>query len=331
MEKSGTRLGRGKPTASEAPDVANKGAHASLGVLAIAIVREWRRASHGVLVVTDSERRAERLASVIYALDPASDALVFPRWDRLPYEHAPPSREVQGRRASVLRRLAAHEGRPLLLTTPDAILQRLPPRTVWTGATIALRSGDAVDPDTLAERLHTLSYADVPEVDEPGEAAFNGRVIDVFPAGALGPVRIEFEDDRIVAISSYGVATQRTTGALERVVLDAASELVGQRSPPNDEEEVSSGHQRSVDARTLREHKDDLRLHAAGCPHSRRRSRCQSRGLARACRGGEREVRLHLPPKRRLPRWRPSISRPPSGARRSRKRQARCRARRCCP
>ena len=238
MEKSGTRLGRGKATASEAPDVANKGAHASLGVLAIAIVREWRRASHGVLVVTDSERRAERLASVIYALDPASGALVLPRWDRLPYEHAPPSREVQGRRASVLRRLAAHEGRPLLLTTPDAILQRLPPCTVWTGATIALRSGDAVDPDALAERLHTLSYADVPEVDEPGEAAFNGRVIDVFPAGALGPVRIEFEDDRIAAISSYDVATQRTTGALERVVLDAASELVGQRSQPSDEEGV---------------------------------------------------------------------------------------------
>ncbi len=47
-------------------------------------------------------------------------------------------------------------------------------------------------------------------VDEPGEAAVHGHVVDIFPAGALGPVRIEHEDGRVTRIDSYDPATQRT-------------------------------------------------------------------------------------------------------------------------
>ena len=63
-------------------------------------------------------------------------------------------------------------------------------------------------------------------VDEPGEAAVHGHVVDVFPAGALGPVRIEHEDGRVTRIDSYDPATQRTSDELPEIVLDAASEFV---------------------------------------------------------------------------------------------------------
>jgi len=44
----------------------------------------------------------------------------------------------------------------------------------------------------------------------------------VFPAGGLGPVRIDVTDGRVTAISTYDPATQRTTEAVSEIVLDAA-------------------------------------------------------------------------------------------------------------
>jgi transcription-repair coupling factor (superfamily II helicase) len=60
----------------------------------------------GIVFLAESENRAERLGSVIHALDPNCEVLVFPRLNTLPFDQLEPSHELAGRRASVLRRLA---------------------------------------------------------------------------------------------------------------------------------------------------------------------------------------------------------------------------------
>jgi transcription-repair coupling factor (superfamily II helicase) len=63
-------------------------------------------------------------------------------------------------------------------------------------------------------------------VDEAGEFAIRGHVVDVFPAGYYLPVRIEHEDGRVTAISSYDAATQRRTDEFEDLTLRPVSEAI---------------------------------------------------------------------------------------------------------
>ncbi|WP_170984336.1 TRCF domain-containing protein [Rhodoligotrophos defluvii] len=190
------------------------------------ILAAWHRADPGgVLVLSVDERRAERLGAVLHALDATCEPLVLPRWDVLPYDGALPSRTVTGRRASVLRRLADNIDKPLVLASADAALQRVPPRHAWAGASLAVRLGDRIADDQLRTFFERAGYVVDVLVDEPGEVAIQGQMLDVFPAGALGPVRIGHQGGRITSIQSYDPATQRTGGDLDAVVLDPASEL----------------------------------------------------------------------------------------------------------
>jgi transcription-repair coupling factor (superfamily II helicase) len=202
--------------------------HRLRGLVALELRQRWQAAERGLLYLAAGEREAEYLGASIHALFPELPVMVLPRWDCLPYDPNGPSREVMGRRASVLRRLAGHEtSPPLVIATAEAVLQRVPPRSVWAGATLMLRAGQPLSVDDLRSFLEETGYALDALVDQPGEAAIHGQVLDVFPGGALGPVRIELAEGRIAAINAYDPVSQRIIGSLPEVVIDAASELIG--------------------------------------------------------------------------------------------------------
>src|SRR4051795_5616839 len=99
------------------------------GVAVLELVDRWLNAGGGgVLYLAKSEREAEYLGDNIHSLFPDCPVMVFPRWDCLPYDPGGPSCQSTGRRASVLRRLAAPMPDPLVIATPEAALQRVPPR-----------------------------------------------------------------------------------------------------------------------------------------------------------------------------------------------------------
>src|SRR5947208_1309454 len=108
-----------------------------------------------------------------------------------------------GLRSSVLRRLARPEKPVLLLSTAEAVMERLPMPANWSRATVRLKVGGAFSEPDLRTRLKALGYDVDDEADYPGGALFHGQTFEIFPAGALGPFRIEHsgrEIRRIVAV-----------------------------------------------------------------------------------------------------------------------------------
>ena len=170
-----------------------------------------------------TERRAEDLARFLRAAAPDLGVVLLPPWDCLPYDWAAPSAAAMGRRMAALHALAG-DGPRLVITSPAAAIQRLP---AAPPAPLVLRAGEEVDADALPERLAALAYDDDGRVDEPGEATLRGAVLDVFPAAADGPVRVEIENGRVLSVRTFDAATQRTTGEGEAVTVGAASELPG--------------------------------------------------------------------------------------------------------
>ena len=200
------------------------------GALAIRLIDAARDAGEkGLIYLAPNERVVERQAELIRRLAQDVQLLILPPWDCFPYEGVSPSCEAMGRRMSALNALAQGPKAPwLLLSSVDAVLQRVPPRSVWNqDAQQTVRTGESLDVAELETFLRRTGYVFDDRVDEPGEAALRGQVIDIFPAGESMPVRIEHEGGRVSQIRCYDPLSQRTSETeLAELTLLPASEII---------------------------------------------------------------------------------------------------------
>ncbi|MCJ2125333.1 DEAD/DEAH box helicase [Methylobacterium sp. J-077] len=196
------------------------------GALAVALLDLAENAAPLVHVARDA-RRLEELAATLRALDPETRVAVYPEWDCLPLDHASPSRAMMGARAATLRWLTDRDALPgFVLTTAPALIQRVPPPETWATARVTLRVGDPLDVAAVTADLQRLGYILDERVDEPGEIAVRGRTVEVFPAAAPRPCRIEHADGRVTAIRSYDPISQRSVAEVADLVIDPATEIV---------------------------------------------------------------------------------------------------------
>lgn len=181
-----------------------------------------------ILYVCRESRRGETLTRLLKLFGGELSAAFFPRWDGSTSDCIPASPHSMGRRMSVLRWLLDRENRPrIVVTTPEALLRRVPARDLWKSIHLEFRPGDKVEAEEVQSRLECIGYVVDERVDEPGEAIVRGRVIEVFPAAAPRPCRIELEAGAIVSIRSYDPMTQRSVQAVEHLIIDPASETIG--------------------------------------------------------------------------------------------------------
>jgi transcription-repair coupling factor (superfamily II helicase) len=196
-----------------------------LGMLALHLLQQWRKsAGNGVVFLSENEDRAERLGSVLHSLDPSLDVLVFPRLDTLPFDGLEPSREIAGRRGSVLRRLARTKKRVFLVSTAEAIMERLPLPASSGRRGIHLKVGATYTEQDLQNCLEALGYDLDEQAEYPGAAFFHGKTFEIFPAGALGPYRIEHSASSIAKIVAVDPAEHDVLFEAKELIIDPMSE-----------------------------------------------------------------------------------------------------------
>ncbi|MDN8548496.1 transcription-repair coupling factor [Microbacterium sp. NM3R9] len=182
-----------------------------------------------VLAITPTGRRAETLGAALQCLVPETAVLHFPAWETLPHERLSPSPETVGRRLDVLRRIESHDGsRPLIVTSSvRAALQPLA-AGLTDAEPVALAVGSrGVDLERVVRRLVELAYHRVDMVSRRGEFAVRGGILDVFPAAADHPLRIDFFGDEVDQIRAFSIADQRSLpGEVGEAVLLPARELL---------------------------------------------------------------------------------------------------------
>lgn len=184
-------------------------------------------ATRELLYVASSDRRADEIGRALRHMAPDAEVLVLPAWDCLPYDRASPSREVMGRRMAVLSRLCGPADRPrLLLASAEALLQRIPPARTFKEAFLRIAVGDRIPRDALQAFAARAGYVVDDRIDEPGEIAFLGEIVDIFPAAAERPYRLTLgEGDEVQEIKSYDPLTQRTDEPIPEILVGPASEV----------------------------------------------------------------------------------------------------------
>jgi len=143
-------------------------------------------------------------------LTEATDVLRFPATGHAPYntEQVPDTTPVI-QRADALQQLSeGFDG--VLVTSVEAAFDLVPPAEAVRNETLHLQLGDEHDPEALVERLTGQGFRRVEFVEEPGEMALRGGILDVFPFASTYPLRIEFFGDEIDSIREFDVANQRS-------------------------------------------------------------------------------------------------------------------------
>ncbi|MBX6374078.1 MAG: transcription-repair coupling factor [Acetobacteraceae bacterium] len=180
-----------------------------------------------VLHVCRDDARMARVAEALAFWAPGIEVLRFPAWDCLPYDRVSPNPEIVAERVATLTRLLEPEkaGRRVVVTTVNALVQKVPPREVFRGATMQLRKGGRVQPEKLVAFLEANGYGRTGTVMEPGEYAVRGGIIDLFPAGEPDPVRLDLFGDEIESLRRFDTGTQRSGKALEELWLRPVGEV----------------------------------------------------------------------------------------------------------
>ena len=187
-----------------------------------------------VLYVARDAGRMADIAQVLGFAAPDLEVIQFPAWDCLPYDRVSPSADVTARRLTALARiadLAAEPRRAIVLTTANALVQRIAPPASVAAQALKVRPGQVVAMDALADTLAGHGFMRVSTVREVGEFAVRGGILDLFAPGGDGPVRLDFFGDTLETIRGFDAATQRTTDQrraftlrpMSEVALDAAS------------------------------------------------------------------------------------------------------------
>ncbi|MEE4236105.1 MAG: transcription-repair coupling factor [Anderseniella sp.] len=181
-----------------------------------------------VLHVARDDQRAAMLGEAIAFFHPDVEVIQFPAWDCLPYDRVSPAAEILSRRLSALTRLANGDvKRPcVVLSTANAVLQRVPPREVIRGASFSAAPGNRINTEELQEYLVRNGFSRTGTVVDPGDYAIRGGIIDIFPPGMEEPVRLDFFGDTLESLRSFDPQSQRTTHQLKHLKLDAASEVL---------------------------------------------------------------------------------------------------------
>ncbi|MCZ6766493.1 MAG: transcription-repair coupling factor [bacterium] len=115
----------------------------------------------------------------------------------------------------------------VVVTSLAGFLEKTPPVDFLKTHARTLRVGETIDLDTLIGSLVTVGYDGSPAVDEIGQFAVRGSIVDLFDPSWENPARLELLDDEIESIRSFDIDTQRSIDALESVrVLPATGVIV---------------------------------------------------------------------------------------------------------
>ncbi|WP_170455448.1 transcription-repair coupling factor [Ruegeria arenilitoris] len=191
------------------------------------VLNEVTRSGGPVLHVARDDKRAEAMRAALRFFAPDMPVVLFPGWDCLPYDRVSPNPDIAAARVATLAALV-HQmpERFVLLTTLNAATQRVPARDVLRQAAFTARVGQRIDEAALRDFLVRMGFSQSPTVMEPGDYAVRGGIIDIFPPGEAGPVRLDLFGDVLDGARRFDPATQRTTEKLDLVELAPVSEVI---------------------------------------------------------------------------------------------------------
>lgn len=178
------------------------------------------------LVISRNSDTASLLENEIhfYSATKNLPILPFPDWETLPYDTFSPHQDITSTRISTLKQLSQlHHG--VVIVPISTLMHRIAPSSFLQAHSLILKTGQTLNIDKLRQQLSDAGYRSVDTVQEHGEYAVRGSIIDLYPAGSTTPFRIDLFDDEIDSLRTFDSESQRSIEKIEQIRLLPAREV----------------------------------------------------------------------------------------------------------
>ncbi|MBI4897739.1 MAG: transcription-repair coupling factor [Actinobacteria bacterium] len=194
---------------------------------ALAVATQRFAPNSPALIVTADDQAARNLAADLDVFLPGRPVRVYPARGVLYESHLDPAAHLVGQRIGALDRLQEPGSRAVVVAGAAALAERVPDADLRPhGFTIA--RGDVTDLEELTSQLVACGYERADRVEDRGQFAVRGDILDVFPATGEHAVRVELFDIEVESLRRFSTFTQRSLEAVEQVAVEPAAELAAQ-------------------------------------------------------------------------------------------------------
>src|SRR5712692_1269999 len=183
-----------------------------------------------VIVLAGTSARAETLAASLQffysalAGQEATEVGILPSFDALPWQEGSPHPEILETRAVTLWKYAS--GMIRVVVAPIAAARmRLADAGVYAGRARTVSRDEDVPLEDFVAHLRQAGYESHEMVEMPGQFTVRGGIVDVFPAVAERPVRLELLGDTVESLREFDPQTQRSVRPIGRVTIPPLVEL----------------------------------------------------------------------------------------------------------
>ncbi|HEX4759857.1 MAG TPA: transcription-repair coupling factor [Thermoleophilaceae bacterium] len=177
------------------------------------------------LVVAGDDRAARDLAADLRAyLAPRAVRFYPARGVRYESHLAPPPHLVGLRIAALDELLRPASEAAVLVTSAVALAEKVPDPALRPHG-FEIEKGGLLDLEETAQQLAAAGYERVDQVEERGQFAIRGDILDVYPATEERAVRCELFDVEVERLTFFSTFTQRSLEEVERVEIAPAAEL----------------------------------------------------------------------------------------------------------
>ena len=177
------------------------------------------------LIVLSSEDKAKKLYEEYRFLN--ENTSYYPAKDLLFYQADIHGKQLVKQRMETLQMMMEAKSQVTVITTIDGFMDELPSEAEIKGDILTISNGEALEFESLKEKIIKLGYDREAQVDGPGQFAVRGGIIDIYPLTEELPIRIEFWGDEVDSIRTFDVDSQRSVENLEQIVIYPADDRLG--------------------------------------------------------------------------------------------------------
>jgi transcription-repair coupling factor (superfamily II helicase) len=189
------------------------------------------------LVIVGDDRAARDLAADLRAWLEPRPVRYYPSRGVAYESHLVPPPHLVGLRVAALDALLAAQDateveraeveQPVVVVSAVALSEKVPDPALRPHS-FTLRVGELLDLEECATELVGAGYEHVDQVEERGQFALRGGLLDVFPATEERAVRVDMFDVEIESLRWFSTFTQRSLGDVREVEIAPAAELAAE-------------------------------------------------------------------------------------------------------
>ncbi len=194
----------------------------SLRPYVLAALLDEERSAPAIVVAGD-DRAARDLTVALKAWLAPRPVRYYPSRGVTYESHLTPPPHLVGLRIAALDALL-EEAAAVVVISAVALSEKVPDPALRPHG-FALRKGELLDLDEVAHDLVAAGYERVEQVEDRGQFAVRGGLLDVFPATEERAVRVDLFGDEIESLRWFSTFTQRSLGDAEEVEIAPAAEL----------------------------------------------------------------------------------------------------------